>query len=80
MNKDRHVNAFKEYHQHLVDDEFDKAEVTRHFYEEYMAVADLSADFYLETVSLVFQKYALPQGELTFRGRTVTPPQFAVPR
>ena len=41
MNKDRHVNAFKDYYQHLVDDEFDKAEVTRTFYEEYMAVADL---------------------------------------
>ena len=73
MNKDRHVNAFKEYYQHLVDDEFDKAEVTRTFYEEYMAVADLSADFYLETVSLVFQEYALPKGELTFRGRKVNP-------
>ena len=46
MNKDRHVNAFKEYYQHLVDDEFDKAEITRTFYEEYMAVADLSAKFY----------------------------------
>jgi poly(3-hydroxybutyrate) depolymerase len=73
MNKDRHVNAFKEYYQHLVDDEFDKAEVTRTFYEEYMAVADLSADFYLETVSLVFQEYALPKGELKFRGRSVNP-------
>ncbi|KQW36303.1 polyhydroxyalkanoate depolymerase [Rhizobacter sp. Root404] len=73
MNKDRHVNAFKEYYKHLVDDEFDKAEVTRTFYEEYMAVADLSADFYIETVDLVFQKYALPKGELTFRGRTVNP-------
>jgi poly(3-hydroxybutyrate) depolymerase len=73
MNKDRHVNAFKEYYQHLVDDEFDKAEITRTFYEEYMAVADLSADFYIETVDLVFQKYALPKGELTFRGRTVNP-------
>jgi poly(3-hydroxybutyrate) depolymerase len=73
MNKDRHVNAFKEYYQHLVDDEFDKAEVTRTFYEEYMAVADLSADFYLETVSLVFQQYALPKGELTYRGRKVNP-------
>jgi poly(3-hydroxybutyrate) depolymerase len=73
MNKDRHVNAFKEYYQHLVDDEFDKAEVTRTFYEEYMAVADLSADFYIETVDLVFQKYALPKGELTYRGRTVNP-------
>ncbi|MEO8057158.1 MAG: polyhydroxyalkanoate depolymerase [Burkholderiales bacterium] len=73
MNKDRHVNAFKEYYQHLVDDEFDKAEITRTFYEEYMAVADLSADFYIETVDLVFQKYALPKGELTFRGRNVNP-------
>jgi poly(3-hydroxybutyrate) depolymerase len=73
MNKDRHVNAFKEYYQHLVDDEFDKAEVTRTFYEEYMAVADLSAEFYLETVSLVFQEYALPKGELRYKGRTVDP-------
>jgi len=73
MNKDRHSNAFKEYYQHLVADEFDKAEVTRTFYEEYMAVADLSADFYLETVRLVFQEYALPKGELMFKGRKVDP-------
>jgi len=73
MNKDRHVNAFKDYYQHLVDDEFDKAEVTRTFYEEYMAVADLSAEFYLETVSVVFQEYALPKGELTYKGRRVDP-------
>ena len=73
MNKDRHLNAFKEYYRHLVDDEFDKAEVTRTFYEEYMAVADLSADFYLETVRLVFQEYALPLGRLTHRGRRVDP-------
>jgi poly(3-hydroxybutyrate) depolymerase len=73
MNKDRHVNAFKEYYQHLVADEFDKAEVTRTFYEEYMAVADLSADFYLETVERVFQTYDLPRGELMFRDRKVDP-------
>jgi len=73
MNKERHVNAFKEYYQHLVADEFDKAEVTRTFYEEYMAVADLSADFYLETVQRVFQDHALPAGRLTFRDRTVDP-------
>ena len=73
MNKERHVSAFKDYYQHLVDDEFDKAEVTRTFYEEYMAVADLAADFYLETVSVVFQQYALPRGELRFRGRRVDP-------
>ena len=73
MNKDRHVNAFKEYYHHLVDDEFDKADVTRTFYEEYMAVADLSADFYLETVDQVFQRYVLPKGELKYRGRRVDP-------
>jgi poly(3-hydroxybutyrate) depolymerase len=73
MNKERHVNAFKAYYQQLVDDDFDKAEITRTFYEEYMAVADLAADFYIETVDLVFQKYALPKGELTFRGRPVNP-------
>ncbi len=73
MNKDRHINAFKEYYKHLVADEFDKAEVTRTFYQEYLAVADLSADFYLETVRLVFQEYALPKGELMFKGRLVNP-------
>ncbi len=73
MNRERHLNAFREYYRHLVDGEFDKAEVTRTFYEEYMAVADLSADFYLETVRLVFQQFALPRGRLTFRGRPVDP-------
>ena len=73
MNKDRHVNAFKAYYQHLVDGEFEQAEITRTFYEEYMAVADLSADFYLETVQQVFQVYALPKGELRFKGRLVKP-------
>ena len=73
MNQDRHVNAFKAYYQHLVDDEFDKAEVTRTFYEEYMAVADLAADFYIETVDKVFQQHALPKGGLMFRDREVNP-------
>jgi poly(3-hydroxybutyrate) depolymerase len=73
MNRERHANAFKDYYRHIVEGEFDKAEVTRTFYEEYMAVADLAADFYLETVRLVFQEFALPKGELTFRGRTVNP-------
>jgi poly(3-hydroxybutyrate) depolymerase len=73
MNKERHVNAFKDYYSHILADEFEKAEVTRTFYEEYLAVADLDADFYLETVQLVFQDYALPKGELKFRDRTVNP-------
>ncbi|KQY88324.1 MULTISPECIES: polyhydroxyalkanoate depolymerase [Roseateles] len=73
MNQDRHANAFKDYYRHLVADEFDKAEVTRMFYEEYMAVADLAADFYLETVERVFQTFDLPRGELMFKGRRVNP-------
>jgi poly(3-hydroxybutyrate) depolymerase len=73
MNRERHVNAFRDYYQHVVDAEFEKAEVTRSFYEEYLAVADLAADFYLDTVRLVFQQHALPKGELTYRGRRVNP-------
>jgi poly(3-hydroxybutyrate) depolymerase len=76
MNKDRHVTAFKEYYANLADpdeEKLQKAEHTRKFYEEYFAVADLPAEFYLETVSKVFQEYALPLGELKFRGRTINP-------
>lgn len=73
MNKDRHANAFKDYYKHLVAGEFDKAQITRTFYEEYLAVADLSADFYLETVERVFQTFDLPRGELMFKGRRVNP-------
>lgn len=76
MNKDRHMTAFQEYYANLADpdeDKLAKAETTRKFYEEYFAVADLPAEFYLETVSLVFQEYALPLGQLKFRGRTINP-------
>lgn len=73
MNKERHLNAFRDYYVALVEQEHDKAEATRTFYEEYMAVADLPAEFYLETVERVFQTYDLPRGELMFRGRRVDP-------
>jgi polyhydroxyalkanoate depolymerase len=73
MNKERHVNAFRDYYTHLVEEEHEKALATRTFYEEYMAVADLPAEFYLETVKLVFQDYALPRGELVLNGRRIDP-------
>ena len=76
MNRDRHVNAFKEMYTLLQSGEpegMEKAEATRTFYEEYFAVADLPAEFYLETVQQVFQEYALPLGQLKFRGRAVKP-------
>jgi polyhydroxyalkanoate depolymerase len=73
MNRERHAKAFHDYYLHLVADELDKAQATRTFYEEYFAVADLPAEFFLETVQLVFQEYALARRELTFRGRAVRP-------
>jgi polyhydroxyalkanoate depolymerase len=73
MNRERHAKAFHDYYRHLLAEEHDKAQATRSFYEEYFAVADLPAEFFLETVQLVFQEHALPRGELTFRGRAVRP-------
>jgi polyhydroxyalkanoate depolymerase len=73
MNRERHVTAFRDYYTHLVEGVHDKAEATRTFYEEYFAVADLPAEFYLETVRLVFQEHALPRGELFIDGRRVDP-------
>ena len=62
-----------DYYAHLVAEEHDKAGALKRFYEEYFAVADLPAEFYLETVREVFQEYALARGTLRFRGRLVDP-------
>ncbi len=73
MNLDRHVNAFRALFDDLVAGEAEGAEAKRDFYEEYLAVADLPAEFYLETVQRVFQDYALPRGQLYWHGRRVKP-------
>ncbi|GGC61968.1 polyhydroxyalkanoate depolymerase [Undibacterium terreum] len=73
MNPDRHMGAFKGLYQDLVAGEIEKAGTTRAFYEEYFAVLDMDAEFYLETIQYVFQEYALAQGELKWRGRSVNP-------
>jgi poly(3-hydroxybutyrate) depolymerase len=73
MNLERHKKSFQDLYQHLVDGDIDKANVIRVFYEEYLAVNDLPAEFYLETVEKVFQTYDLPLGKLTYRGRLVQP-------
>jgi polyhydroxyalkanoate depolymerase len=73
MNLERHVNSFRELYDDLLRGDDAKAEAKRRFYEEYFAVADLPAEFYLETVRLVFQEYALATGALTWRGRPVRP-------
>jgi len=73
MNLDRHKQSFRDMYQHLANGEVDKANVIRLFYDEYLAVNDLPAEFYLETVEKVFQTYDLPLGKLQYRGRTVNP-------
>ena len=71
MNPARHKQAFKDLYGHLVDGEHDKAEAIKSFYDEYLAVNDLPAEFYLETIVKVFQTYDLAKGELMYRGRLV---------
>jgi poly(3-hydroxybutyrate) depolymerase len=73
MNIERHVKAHKELYEHLANGEVEKAATTKAFYDEYFAVLDLSAEFYLETVRLIFQEYALPLGKLQWHGETVEP-------
>jgi polyhydroxyalkanoate depolymerase len=73
MNIDRHIKAHEELYHNLARGELEKAEATKTFYDEYFAVLDLTAEFYLETVSWVFQEHHLPLGTLAYRGRKVEP-------
>jgi len=73
MNLDRHLESFRGMYHHLVNDDHERATATKTFYEEYFAVCDLPAEFYLETVRLVFQEYALARGALMWNGRKVNP-------
>ncbi len=73
MNMDRHIKAHQDMYEQLARGETEKAAVTKHFYDEYFAVLDLPAEFYLETVNWVFQEHLLPKGELYWRGQKVDP-------
>jgi polyhydroxyalkanoate depolymerase len=73
MNLDRHLGAHRDLYQHLVEGDEEAADVTRAFYDEYFAVLDLTAEFYLETVQYVFQEHRLARGVLEFQGRRVDP-------
>ena len=73
MNLDRHVTAHQEFFGHLVQGDGEPAEKHREFYDEYLAVMDMTAEFYLQTVETVFVRHALPKGEMTHRGRPVRP-------
>ena len=73
MNLERHLGAHRELYQHLVDGDEESAMVVKAFYDEYFAVLDLTAEFYLETVEYVFQEHRLARGVLDFQGRRVDP-------
>ena len=71
MNLDRHIIAHKDFFMHLVKHDGDSAEKHRDFYDEYLAVMDLTAEFYLQTVETVFVNHDLPKGTMKHRGEPV---------
>ncbi|MCP5373082.1 MAG: polyhydroxyalkanoate depolymerase [Hyphomicrobiales bacterium] len=73
MNLDRHITAHMDLYNHLIEGDGDSAEAHRRFYDEYLSVMDLPAEFYLQTLKTVFMEHALPRGTMTWRGRPVEP-------
>jgi len=73
MNLSRHVRAHMDLFGHILKGEMAKADANRQFYDEYFSVADLPAEFYLETVRKFFQQQQLAQGRFTWRNRPVNP-------
>jgi poly(3-hydroxybutyrate) depolymerase len=73
MNLDRHIEAHRNLFLNLVKGDGDSAQKHKEFYDEYLAVMDLTAEFYLETVDTVFVRHALPKGEMMYRDRPIDP-------
>jgi poly(3-hydroxybutyrate) depolymerase len=73
MNPGRHAQSHREFYQHLVRGDDDSAEAHRKFYDEYNAVLDMPAEYYLETIKTVFQDFALPKGTWNVGGQLVRP-------
>ncbi len=73
MNFDRHFDSHVNYYNHLVEGDGDSAQKHREFYDEYMAVMDLTAEFYLQTIKVVFQDHDLPRGSWVHRDRLIKP-------
>jgi poly(3-hydroxybutyrate) depolymerase len=73
MNLDRHMQAHRRLFEHLVRGDGDSAQKHREFYDEYLAVMDLCAEFYLQTCETVFIRHDLPRGQMRHRGVRVDP-------
>ena len=73
MNLANHMKSHWELFKHLVEGDDDSADATKAFYEEYRSVCDMTAEFYLQTIDLVFQRQALATGQFAHRGRIADP-------
>jgi poly(3-hydroxybutyrate) depolymerase len=73
MNPDRHLNSHWDYYMDLVKGDLDDVESHRAFYDEYNAVIDLPAEYYLDTIRIVFREHRLPKGTWDVRGKRVRP-------
>ena len=73
MNLGNHMNSHWEMFKHLVKGDDESADATMRFYDEYRSVCDMTSEFYLQTIDVVFQSHALPKGEMMHRGRRVDP-------
>ena len=73
MNPDRHMEAHKQFYDHMVRGDGDSADAHRKFYDEYNAVLDMPAEYYLDTIKVVFQEFQLPKGKWSVRGELVRP-------
>ena len=73
MNLGNHMTSHWEMFKHLVRGDGESADVTKDFYEEYRSVCDMTAEFYLQTIDVVFQRHALPKGEYIHRGERIDP-------
>jgi poly(3-hydroxybutyrate) depolymerase len=71
MNLGNHMMSHYEMFKHLVEGDGESADATKEFYEEYRSVCDMTAEFYLQTIDVVFQDHALPKGTMEHRGRVV---------
>src|SRR5581483_4928645 len=73
MNADRHIQAHRQFFNHLIIGDGDSAEAHRRFYDEYNAVLDMPAQYYLDPIRIVFQQFLLPKGQWEVRGTLVQP-------
>ncbi|HEY4555420.1 MAG TPA: polyhydroxyalkanoate depolymerase, partial [Lysobacter sp.] len=73
MNPERHFQSHWDFYEHLVKGDLEDAASHRRFYDEYNAVLDMPAEYYLDTVRIVFQQHLLPRGEWDVRGERVRP-------